>query len=128
MRYIIDAWAWVEYLIGSNYGEKIRNIIENDENEIFTSSVTIAEVLSVVKRENRNFEEAYKIILSNSKAFDVTSEIVKETALIHAEAKKKIKDFGLADSFILSSSKRLNAKIITGDPHFKGFSNVLLIK
>ena len=43
------------------------------------------------------------------------------------EIRKKIKDFGLADVFVLLTARKLNAKIITGDPHFKGFKEAILI-
>lgn len=128
MIYVIDAWAWIEYLIGSDYGSKIRDIIEDETNEIFTCSLTISEIISVTKRENRDFNSAYKIILSNSKNFDISPKLAREAGILHAEIKKKIKDFGLADAFVLTTSRILNAKLVTGDSHFKSFNNVILIK
>ncbi len=128
MKYIIDAWAWIEYLIGSEYGSKVKLIIENKENEIFTCSLTISEVISVTKRENRDFEEAYRVILSNSKNIDVTPRLSKEAGLMHAEYRKKIKDFGLADAFLICLAKSINGKVLTGDRHFKEFNNVVLLR
>ena len=32
-RYVIDAYAWVEYLIGSKAGEKVKLVLENENNE-----------------------------------------------------------------------------------------------
>jgi predicted nucleic acid-binding protein len=128
MRYIIDAWAWIEYLIGSDYGSKISLIIENEKNEIFTCSLTIAEVISMIKREKKDYELAYKSILSLSQICNITPELSKEAGLIHPDIKKKMRDFGLADVFILVTAKMLNSQIVTGDEHFKNFKNVVFIK
>ena len=128
MRYVIDAWAWIEYLIGSNRGSKIRIILENEKNEIFTCSLTIAEVISMIKREKRDYELAYKSIISLSQICNITPELSKEAGLIHPDIKKKMRDFGLADVFILVTAKMLDAQIVTGDEHFKDFKNVVFIK
>ena len=34
MKVFIDSWAWIEYFIGSKYGERVASIIENNENEM----------------------------------------------------------------------------------------------
>jgi len=40
-RYVIDAYAWIEYLRGSEKGEHVKKILEMD-NEVYTCSVTLA--------------------------------------------------------------------------------------
>lgn len=49
-KYIIDAYAWVEYLIGSKAGEKVRSVLDTENNEIYTCAVTVAEVASKTAR------------------------------------------------------------------------------
>jgi hypothetical protein len=34
IRYVIDAYAWVEYLIGSDVGAKVNEIIEKENVEV----------------------------------------------------------------------------------------------
>ncbi|MEK6951883.1 MAG: PIN domain-containing protein [Nanoarchaeota archaeon] len=126
-KYVIDTYAWVEYFIGSEKGERVKGYVESSENEIFTSIVTIAEITSITKRENRDAEKIYLKIMDLSNIYNLNKEFSKEVGLLHAEIKKKIKDFGLIDAFILLTARKLNAKIITGDPHFKGFKEVILI-
>ncbi len=128
MKYVVDAHAWISYLIGDKSGEFIAKIIEDTKNEIFTNIITLAKVISIIKRENKDYNESYKIILSLSKIY--TGEIVfmKEVGLLHAETKREIREFGLADAFVLLTARKLNAKILTGDPHFKGFKEAILIK
>jgi len=127
-RYVIDAYAWIEYLIGSKAGEKVKSVLEEENNEIYTCAVTVAEVVSKTAREGRNFETAYDILLSNSQVLDVDEEISKETGVLHSEMRKAKKDFGLADAYVLAVAMRTNSKVLTGDFHFKGVKEAILIK
>jgi len=127
MRYIIDSYAWVEYLEGSQLGEKVREIIINKNNEVFSINLTIAEVVSKAKRKNLNVETAYRAINSNSKVAEVTPQIARDAGLFHANIRKEIKNFGLVDALILMLARKLNAKILTGDPHFKQFKEAIFM-
>lgn len=127
MKYLIDSYAWIEYLDGSFAGEKVRKILI-EENEIYSLSLIISEVISRTKRKGGNVETAYQAILSNSKIISISSEIAKNSGLFHAQMKDKIRDFGLVDSFVFVIAKKLNAKIITGDEHFRGFKEAVMIK
>lgn len=126
MRYLIDSSAWIEYFEGSTEGEKVWNILKKEN--IYSLSLIIAEVVSKVKRSNKDSDLAYRIISSNSKILDITPEIAKEAGLLHAKIKKKVKNFGLVDALILVSARKLNAKILTRDMHFKEFNEAVLIK
>jgi len=125
MKLIIDSFAWIEYLNGSIVGEKVKEYLS--ENEIYIIDIIIAEVISKVKRENSNTDIAYKAMISNSKIIPITPEIAKESGLLHAEIREKIKDFGLVDAFILLTARKFNAKILTGDRHFATFKEAILI-
>lgn len=127
MKYIIDSYAWIEYLNGTSLGEKVRKVLTED-NEIFSLNLTVAEVVSRTKRANSDIETAYQAINFNSKVAEITPELAKKAGLFHAEIRKQIKDFGLVDSLILILARELNAKIITGDPHFKNFKEAVFLK
>ena len=127
-KYIIDAYAWVEYLIGSEVGNEVKAVLEGEDNKINTCAVTVAEVISKTTREGRNPETAYDILISDSHIIDVDEELSKDAGMLHAEMRKTIRDFGLADAYVLASAKKLNSKILTGDPHFKGVKEAILIK
>ena len=45
---------------------------------------------------------------------------------IHFEEKKKNKDFGMLDAFVVAAAKKLNAKILTGDNDFKHFKEAVI--
>jgi len=38
-----------------------------------------------------------------------------------------MEDFGLADAFVLASARYKNVKVLTGDPHFKDFSESIML-
>jgi len=126
-KYVIDAYAWVEYLVGSEAGDKVRVVLEEENNEVYTCAVTVAEVVSKTARESRDFEAAYDILISNSQVVNVNEEISKEAGMLHSEMRKTKRDFGLADAYVLAVAKRIKAKVLTGDPHFKGVKEAILI-
>jgi len=126
MKYLIDAYAWIEYLEGSKKGEIVNNYLES-EDEIIILPITIAEVVSKVKRKNGNFELAYNIMISKSKVIETTPKISKNAGILHAEMRKKYPQFGIVDASIIETAKLINAKIVTGDPHFKDFKESIIL-
>jgi len=42
--------------------------------------------------------------------------------------RKTLKDFGLADSYVLATARKLDARILTGDMHFKDVKEATMIK
>lgn len=126
-RFVLDAYAWVEYLIGSKSGSRVAAVLEEESNEVYTCAVTVAEVVSKAAREGRDVEAAYDILLSDSQIVSINEEISKEAGVLHAEMRKTEKDFGLADAYVLATARRLKAKVLTGDPHFKSVGEAVLI-
>ena len=127
-RYIVDAWAWIEYFRGSKSGSKLNEILEDPTTDVYVSAITIAEVTSKLARDGIDVEAAYDILLSNSQVIKVDEQISKQAGFLHSEMRQTIKDFGVADALVLATANKLGAKIITGDPHFKGLENAIMIK
>lgn len=123
-KHIIDAYAWIEYFDGSNKGKKVDSILENN-NEIYTCAITIGEVISKVARMGKDTKTAYDILLANSQIINVDEELSLQAGLVHCEMRKTIKDFGLADAYILAAARKLGSKIVTGDPHFKDIKQAI---
>lgn len=126
-KYVVDAWAWIEYLDGAEGGRRVGAAIENDD-EIFTCALTIAEVVSRVTRKGMNVKIAYDVMLNNSQVVNADEELSLEAGLLHFEMRKTVKDFGLADAYVLATARKLKSKILTGDPHFKNIKEAVLIK
>jgi len=125
-KHVIDAYAWIEYLEGSDSGRTVASILANNE-EIYTCAVTLGEVVSKVARKGKNAKIAYDILLSNSQIIPVDDELSLQAGLIHCEMRKTQKDFGLADAYILAAARKFKSKIVTGDPHFQGIKEAIMI-
>lgn len=126
-KFVVDAYAWIEYLIDSEKGRKAAKIIESETNHIFTSSATIAEIVSKILRENKDLKNALNYISNFSTIINVTPDIAAAAGHIHFEIKKKSKNFGMLDAFVAATAKNLNAKILTGDNDFKEFKEAVMI-
>ena len=123
MNLFLDSYSWIEYFRGSKKGEKVWKILKKEK--VYTSNLVIAEIISKFKREGIDFNNAYRILLSNSVVVELTSEIAKEAGMFHADIKKKVRNFGLVDAIILITARKIKAKIVTGDKHFKDFNETM---
>lgn len=127
-KYVADAYAWVEYFDGTSAGGKVKEIVENSANEIFTNVITIAEISSHFKRRGIDFTEAKRIILSLSVIYIIDEAFAEAAGELHAIIKKERKHMSLADIIVLMTGRRLSAKIVTGDEDFRGLKEALMIK
>ena len=127
-KFVVDAWAWIEYFRGTEYGTKLNDILEDSTTDVYTCAITVAEIVSKIARDNRDTEAAYNIVVSNSQIVKLDEQISRQAGLIHYKMRQTCKDFGIADAFILAAANKLEAKIVTGDPHFKGLKNAIMIK
>ena len=125
-KHVIDAYAWIEYLDGSTSGKKVASILETND-AVYTCAITLGEVVSKVARMGKEAKIAYDVLLSNSQIITVDEELSLQAGLIHCEMRKTSKDFGLADAYILAAARKLKSKIITGDPHFQGIKEAIMI-
>jgi predicted nucleic acid-binding protein len=125
-RIVVDAYAWIEYLDGSRRGEKLRDLLET-EAELYTSAVTLAEIISKAARTGRDYNTAHRVIQGNSTIVEADEQLSVETGILHAEIRDTIKDFGLSDAYVLATARTLDANVLTGDPHFKDVKDAIMI-
>ena len=131
-RYVIDTYAWVEYLIGSESGARARPYIEGGN--AITPSIVLTELRKWFLREieaGRRQENEMRRVMS---FIELTTEVLPLDVNLAIKAgevdflmKKRIKGWPIADSIIYSAAKENAAEIVTGDPHFKGLDNVIFI-
>ncbi len=126
-RYIVDSWAWMEYLDGSPAGARVRDEIERPTSELFTHAVTLAEIVSKVRRRGAEVDVAWKAITTNSKILTADKDDSRQVGLLHATMKSRNPNFTLADAFVLASSRKMGAKVLTGDPDFRGVENAIML-
>lgn len=123
-KYLLDSFAWIEYFEGSNQGAKVEKIISDPHNEVLTCAVMVAEVVSKARRSKKDEDTAYMAMETLSRILEIDAELAKLAGSIHAQMKKKFKDFGMMDAFLLAAAQQTSATIVTGDPHFKSMDNV----
>lgn len=127
MTVLVDSWAWIEYFKGSAAGRKVKELIENSQEKVIVSMVNIAEVYNSFLRDypdNERYAEASKKAMKQrSYIYDVDETIAVESAKIKHEKK-----WGLGDSIIYATATREGAKVLTGDPHFKGLNDVIFLE
>ncbi|MEM2969134.1 MAG: PIN domain-containing protein [Candidatus Bathyarchaeia archaeon] len=132
-KYIIDAYAWIEYFRASKSGEIAKEYIESDA--AATPTIVVAEISRKLLQEiaigNETPEGRMKrleFIRAKSQIIALDFEIAAEAGKIDVEMKKKVKGWGLADSIILCAARSVKGKIVTGDEHFRGLEETILIK
>lgn len=127
--YVIDTYAWVEYLVGSSLGRKAKELIEGGNAS--TPSVVLTELvmwyLSEVEAGRRTHEEMndhLEFVSSSTSVAPLDGDLAKEAGELDFGMKKRVKNWPLADSIIYATAKARSAKVVSGDPHFKGLIDV----
>ena len=123
---MLDSFAWMEYFMGTPKGEKVQKLVD-DDSQLYTSPIVIAEIYSKSLRTDGNAEERKDFIMKRCAVAALDVNIAVESAKIHAENKVKMSDFGLADAIILASARSRKIKVLTGDPHFKNFKDAVML-
>ena len=121
MRYVMDFYAWFEYFMGTEAGNKVKQIVDNEADEKLTPSICLAETYAkIVRTEEEDKAELRRtFIKSRSALIPLDEDLAVEAARIDVAMKKKVQGWGLADSIVLSTARHRNAKVVTGDAHFR---------
>jgi predicted nucleic acid-binding protein len=125
-KFVVDAWAWIEYLRGSPSGLKIKQEII-DDSELSTSIVTLSEVVSKYRRNGQDDEVAISAITSLSRIFVPDQADAIHAGRIHSELKKNSPNFSLADALVLQAARKLKATVLTGDPDFERIEDSVVL-
>ena len=124
---VIDSYAWVEYFRGSEAGQKAKEYIEGGESA--TASITLAELKEKYVREGASFfDDDLLFIMTSTVLVNLTKDIAVKAGEINAAMKRKVKGWGMADSIILATAQASNASVVTGDKHFEGIEQAILIE
>ncbi len=129
MKYVIDSYAWIEYFMGTEKGERAKAIIDSREHEKLTPSICIAETYAkVLKVEGEEGAEERRAFMKAVSAFVALNEtIAVQAAKLDGSMKRNVKGWGLADSIVLATAKIMGSKVLTGDKHFQALEDVELI-
>ena len=132
-KYIIDAYAWIEYFRASTAGAVARKYIESEGSA--TPTIVGAEVSRKLQREIEAGSESEEgrlkrlgFIRASSQIIDLDFETAVKAGEIDVDLKTKVKGWGLADSIVLCTARNVKGKVITGDEHFRGLEEAIMIK
>ena len=132
-KYVIDAYAWIEYFRASDYGKVAKEYIESADS--VTPSIVVAEVSRKLQKEIELGNETSDGRLKRLDFISATSQVVEldfELAVVAGKTdcgmKKKEKGWGLADSIVLCTARSMKGKVVTGDEHFRDLKEVVFIK
>jgi predicted nucleic acid-binding protein len=132
-KYIIDAYAWIEYFRASKYGEVAKEFIESADS--VTPSIVVSEVSRKLQKEidlgNETSEGRLKrleFISATSQVINLDFELAITAGKTACEMNKNVKGWGLADAIVLCTARKFRSKVVTGDEHFKDLEEVVFIK
>jgi len=125
MILIVDSWAWLASGEEGRIADRCLKYLNDKNNGIFTTVLNLYEIYYRV-RDGYGEEQAAEFIESvknRATVMDIDSDLALAASKVHIREK-----LPAIDSFVYAASLKLNAKILTGDPHFKGKENVIFIE
>ena len=132
-KYVIDAYAWIEYFKASKYGENAKKYIEGKD--AATPTIVVAEVSRKLQGEiglgNETSEGRLKrleFMRATSQIVDLDFETAAQAGKTNLMLRREAKGWGLADSIIFCTARNAKAKVVTGDEHFRNLDEALFIK
>lgn len=130
--FVIDTYAWVEYLLGSKAGAKAKRYIE--EERCVTPSIVLAELrkwylreIEALRRSDREMRMHFAFLESATEIVPLDASLALKAGETDFLMKKRIKNWPLADSIIYATAKSRAAQLVSGDPHFKGLEDIIFI-
>lgn len=92
-----------------------------------TPSIVVAEFTDKYVREGIDPEERLKFIRTKTAILPLDDETGEAAGRISAERLTKVPGWGLVDSCVLAAAKARGAKVVTGDNHFAGLAEAVMI-
>ena len=126
MKILLDTSAWVEYLLGSEIGEKVNQYLK--DNEIITSVITLFELSYKADRERWNIKNCLNFIKIESQIIGIKESSIIEFGRLYNETRKKESSFGFADAIVLLTANTEKVQIVTKDNHFRNIENAVVLK
>lgn len=130
--YVIDTFAWVEYLLGSKLGHAARKYIEGSS--AITPSIVLAELkkwylkeLESGRRTEREMRSHLSFVESRTRVVPLDAQLAMRAGETDFLMKKRIKDWPIVDSIIYATANAQASKVVTGDPHFRQLEEVVYL-
>jgi predicted nucleic acid-binding protein len=132
---IVDSFAWIEFLAGTSLEPAVRQELEAAD-VVVTPDLVLAEVAQKLARDGITRPIAVRKlgdISTLSQVTPISVEIALGVAEADGELRKSAKSRGLeqpglTDAVILSTTRALEGRVLTGDPHFHTLPETIWLK
>jgi predicted nucleic acid-binding protein len=88
----------------------------------------LAEITDKYTRENLDPKERLKFLKTISALAPLDEETAELAGKISAERRRQVRGWGLVDSIVLATARLRKMKVVTGDEHFRGLDEAIMIK
>lgn len=127
-KYLIDSSAWIHYFLGNATGSKVKEIVEHDSNIIFTSALTISEIIIKLKKFDLDYQKSYETIRRISAILPIDDELAFKAGILYSKKRSNIPDIGIVDVIIQTHAREENLIVVTSDEkHFKDEKNTVIL-
>lgn len=130
--FVIDTYAWVEYLIGSKAGKIAKEYI--DSGASLTPSIVVVELrkwylreIEAGRRREQEMQKHFAFLESTTRVVRLDMALSLAAGETDFVMKKRIKNWPIADSIVYATGRTSGAHVVSGDPHFKGLDGVIFI-
>jgi len=132
LRLTIDSFAWIELVRGGPLGGRVRTLIQDSETS-FTPSIVLAEVAHRCLQDGLGevlTSHELSAIQESSVVVPLDPELAISASAAAGELRRKSaaegrRPAGLADGIVLATARRSGSKVLTGDLHFRGLTEVV---
>lgn len=127
-KILVDSYAWIAHFRHEAPGKSTVECRAESGDDLFTASVTLAEVARKFHRDQLAAGTAMRRLEQISLVATIV-ELNGRIAWAAAEADLELRRWakhrrldapGLFDAIILGTARQIGAKVLTGDPHFEG--------
>jgi predicted nucleic acid-binding protein len=99
-----------------------------ESGEAFTPTIVLAEFTDKYARENLDPKERLRFLKTISALAPLDEEIAELAGKISAQRRREVKGWGLVDSIVLATARIREMKVVSGDEHFRGLDEAIMIK
>ena len=132
MKIVIDSYAWIEIFSGTQKGRRALAAIE-EADEVLTPDIVLSEVARKYMREGADENKAMErleTISETSEILGIDAATAVESAKMYLLLEKNAKEKSLTkpslfDGIVLAFARVNQARVLTGDQHFKDLEDTL---
>ena len=125
-EFVIDSHAWIEYFRGTEAGRAARAYVEGDG--AATSTMTLANLREKYAREHWAwFDQDLAFVTTRTQVVPLDRALALMAGQLNYERKSLVRGWGMADSVVLATARSASAKVVTGDRHFEGLPDAIML-